>query len=350
MTLSISDIFAALAAAGFPTPELRRVHEKEQGPHRSATPESTHMQVTPITSAAQGPLNFIREGFVTFTPAQAALVLRECRYDRQRDETRAQAHIAALAEQMRRGLWLPKTQIDFARVGGRMVLVNGHHRMHAQIAAANNILWNVVVHDCANDAEVAALYWKFDTTIRKRSASNILDGIGFADDIGVSRTTARALWGAVPILALGLKMYRYQSDGASVGAMLPDERQEFARGYAPETVMADEMLRLAPPAVRKRMLVPSRFCMMLATLRHAPDTGRTFWRGLCEDDGLAKGDPRKTLLQDIQVRPNKPGLQAQHMMAIARAWNAYYEGRLTMTLKVTGNAVPVAGTPLTVRA
>lgn len=304
--------------------------------------------VTPV--ALQQSASFVREGLVTFNPAQANTVLRECRYERQRDETRAKTHINALAEQMRRGLWLPKTQIDFARTpDGKLILANGHHRMHAQIAAAVNILWNIVIHDCRDDAEVAALYWKFDTTLRKRSSSNILEGIGFAEGIGVSRATARALWGAVPILNLGLKMYRYQT-AETVGALLPDDRQQIAAEYASEASIAESLLRLAPAVVRKRMLVASRFAIMIAILRHQPERGANFWRGFCEDDGLAKGDPRKTLLQDMQVRPNKAGLQAQHMMAIARAWNAYFEGRPTTVLKVTGSAVPVAGTPLTVQA
>lgn len=332
------------------TPALRRDCRKQQGPHRSATPESTHMEHIKIVTAAQGMLHFVREGFVTFTPAQAATVLRECRYERQRNETKAKAHINALAEQMRRGLWLPKTQIDFACLGGRMILVNGHHRMHAQIASAVNIVWSVVVHDCATEAEVAGLYWKFDTTLRKRSAENILDGIGFADAVGLSRTAAKSLWDAVPIISLGLKFYRYQADGANSGSMLPDERQEIARGYAEEARNANALLALAPPLVRRRMFVASRFAVMIVTLRHVPDTADTFWRGFCEDDGLAKGDPRKTLLHDMQTRPLNPGMQAQHMMAIARAWNAYFDGRQMTHLKVTGHAVPVAGTPFTVRA
>lgn len=295
-------------------------------------------------------LTFINEGLAMFTPDRAQTVLDHCRYDRQRDETKAKSHIAALAEQMRRGLWLPKTQIDFANVNGRKILVNGHHRMHAQIEAKANVIWNVIIHDCADDAEVASLYWKFDTTIRKRSSSNILEGIGFAESIDVSKSVATALWTATPILALGLRIYRARIDGEAVAQMMHDDRQQMAAGFAREAQLAQELIASAPLVVRKRMLVASRFAMMIAILRHQPETGEKFWRGFCEDDGLTKGDPRKTLLQDLQLRPHNAGLLAQHMMAIARAWNAFYHGRTMTHLKVTGSAIPVAGTPFTVKA
>jgi hypothetical protein len=348
MTAPLPDILAGMLAFFSPTPELRRVPEKEQGPHRSATPESTHMHPISIAAAAQGPLHFIREGFVTFTPAQAALVLRECRYERQRDETRAHAHIAALAEQMRRGLWLPKTQIDFARVGGRLVLVNGHHRMHAQVASAANVLWSVVFHDCADDAEVAALYWKFDTTVRKRSASNIISGIGLAKDTGLPEAWAAGLWASAQVIHCGMRFYFHERDGA---ALLPDQRVAICREYAAETAMVCKSAEKAILPVRRKLRTPSFLAPAIVVLRHNPLIGGEFIAGLCADDGLTKGDPRKTLLADMMVRNGRgASLYAANMMSFAIAWNAYYEQRPLKIIKVTGRPVPLAGTPYTVQS
>ena len=347
MTLSIFDIFAAMAAAIFPTPELRRVHEKEQGPHRSATPESTHMQVTPITSAAQGPLHFIREGFVTFTPAQAGLVLRECRYERQRDETRAKGHIAVLMEQMRRGLWLPRTQIDFASVGGRLVLVNGHHRMRAQMESGVNIAWNIVIHPCASDEDLRSLYWRFDTHLRKRTTSNILNGIGFAAEAGLQKEVANALWRSAPVVATGMRFMRYQQGQRDT---LPDERLTFCREYAEEARFMQGAMAKAIVPVRRKLCAVSQFAVAMVTLRYARERAETFWLGMCEDDGLPKGDPRKALLLDMQTRGPKGALLAAQMMAVARCWNAWHDGRQINQVRVTGHAVPLAGTPYTVQA
>jgi hypothetical protein len=290
---------------------------------------------------------FIREGKIIFSPEDAATVLASCRYERQRDETRAKSHIASLAEQMRRGLWLPKTQIDFANVNGRKVLVNGHHRMHAQVAAGATILWNVVVHDCADDGEVAALYWKFDTTVRKRSTNNVVDGIGLADDLGIEKQWANVLWNAAQILHLGLRFHFHERDGA---ALLPDERVAVCRDYAAEALAYQEAAKKAILPVRTKLRKVSFFAPGLAVLRHDPATAREFIGGLCEDDGLAKGDPRKTLLADMQVRRGTSGLYSAQMMSFALAWNAYRAGRELKIIKVTGGAVRLSGTPFTVRA
>jgi hypothetical protein len=292
-------------------------------------------------------LAFINEGLSMFTPDRAQTVLEHCRYDRQRDETKAKAHIAALAEQMRRGLWLPKTQIDFANVNGRKILVNGHHRMHAQIAAGTNIIWNVVVHDCADEAEVAALYWKFDTTVRKRTTSNLVRGIGLAEDLGIDKSWASALWGAAPALHLGLRFYRNDGDRT---ALLPDERVAVCRAYASEALDYQEAAKKAILPVRMKLRTVSFVAPGLAVLKHDHSTACAFLNGMCEDDGLAKGDPRKTLLADMQVRKGTSGLLVAQMMSFALAWNAFRAGREMKIVKVTGGAVQLAGTPFTVRA
>ena len=330
----------------FGMPVLRRVSETDQGPHRSATPESTHMQNIQLVHEPQDDLGFIREGFVIFSAEQAEAVLAHCRYDRQRNELKAKAHIATLAEQMRRGLWLPKTQIDFARVGSRMVLVNGNHRMHAQVMAGSDILWSVVIHDCANEDEVAQLYWKFDTTLRKRTTSNVVGGIGLASDLGIGKQFADSLWACAGPLHRGL---RFRGEYGSVD-ILPDDRVGICREYAAEAKILEDAAKKAPLPIRRKMKTVSVMSIALVTLRHQPEKAYEFWIGLCEDDGLAKGDPRKTFIKDMYTRNGMKGLLVGQMMACTRAWNAFYHGQDLKHLKVTGHAVQVAGTPFTVQA
>jgi len=334
--------------ANFFNPSAGGYGNKKGACAAAQTPGDMQMQNTRNVQTMQDPLAFIREGQVAFNPVHASLILRECRYDRQRDETRAKGHIAALAEQMKRGLWLPKTQIDFARVGHKLVLVNGHHRMHAQILASATILWSVVVHECDTQEDLAALYWKFDTTIRKRSDANILHGIGFALTHGLRNTTAAALWRAVPIITNGMAFEVYSN--RSEASLLIDARQSIAIDYVPEALALEGMIENAPAHVRKRLRAASRFAIALVTMRHQPDRASEFWRGLCEDDGLAKGDPRKTLLLDMMTRNAPAGMQASHMMASARAWSAFYSGARVGHIKVTGGAVKILGTPYTVQA
>jgi hypothetical protein len=328
-------------------PALRRVQQKEKGAHRSAPQGDFHTMFSIAKAASPQPeLHFINEGFQTFSPSQAALVMRECQFERQRQMSKP--HVLTLAEYMRRGQWLEKSQIDFARLpNGKLVLVNGHHRMQAQIDAGASVLWSIVVHPCATEADVRGLYYRFDTNVRKRSASSILAGIAFAEDEGLSKTAAAALWEAVPTIADGLRFKRYAQAQRSI---LTDERVALCREYAAEARFMDAAIKTAPAFLRGKLFSASVFAVALVTLKFCPAQARAFWAGLCEDNGLTKGDPRKTLLLDMQSRSGATGLLASGMMATARAWSAYQQGRDLKHLKVTGHDTPVAGTPFTVRA
>lgn len=307
------------------------------------------MNNTAPTPMGQPQLSFICEGHVTFTPAQANMVMKWCRYERQRDENRARSHIATLAEEMRRGSWLEKSQLDFARIGGRLVLVNGHHRMRAQIESGQDILWNIAIHKCASESELRGLYYRFDTNLRKRSASNIMDGVGFADDADIRKETAKALWGAAQLIKDGMRFRRYsQAEGAR--SILTDERLAICHEYVEEARFYESCVKSAPGHMRRKLRNVSMFALAMVTLKNDPEKARQFWQGLAEDDGLNKGDPRKTLLMDMQARSGMSGLVAAHLMAGTRAWNAYREGRDLKIIKVTGHSIPISGTSYVVRA
>jgi len=325
-------------------------HLKNKGAAPQRDPNGLNtMNSTAPTPMGQPQLGFIREGHVKFTPAQANMVLKWCRYERQRDETKARSHIATLAEEMRRGSWLEKSQLDFARTGQRLVMVNGHHRMHAQIESGQDILWNIAIHDCASETELRGLYYRFDTNLRKRSAANIMDGVGFAADVGLKKETATALWGAAQVIADGMRFRRY-TQNAGHRAILTDERLAICHEYAAEAKFYEGCVKAAPGYMRRRFRTVSMFALAMVTLKNEADTARDFWRGLSEDDGLHKGDPRKTLLLDMQARSGMSGLAVAQLMAGARAWNAYRAGRDLKIIKVTGHPVPIDGTPYVVRA
>lgn len=307
------------------------------------------MQNTSPTSILQPQLSFVQEGHVRFTPAQAKLVIDWCRYEFQRDESRAGGHIATLAEDMRRGNWLPKSQLDFARLDGRLTLVNGHHRMRAQIESQADILWNIAIHECDSKAAVKSLYYRFDTNLRKRTAANIMGGIGFADEVGLKKDDASSLWKSAQVIADGMKLRQYINKQSN-RALLTDERIAICHEFAAEAAAMGKFISLAPGHMRPKMRSVSTFSVALVTLKAEPEIANSFWKGLAEDDGLAKGDPRKTLLLDMQTRRGRAGLMASGMMAAARAWNAYRAGKELQIIKVTGHAVRIEGTQYTVQS
>ena len=349
----MSAVEAFVNAVGSMVPVLRRGSETEQGPHRSATPESTHMKPTPIHERGQDPLGFIREGFVTFTPAQANAVLRGCTYDRQRKIDKL--HVATLRELMQRGSWTAKDKLDFAVLDGRIILVNGYHRMTAQAESGQNIEWTVAIHQCSDVAEVRGLYFGFDTNVRKRSENNILQGVGFGEQHGILAKTAKSLYRAAPIIAAGMVVGSVSVRGGSTADLkvqrIVDARLEFAEQFAAEAKAIENLMKPADKRLAQKMMSGGFFAVALVTMKHQPERAHEFWGGLFLNDRLRRGDPRSTLHADMLTRDYKHGLMQQTVMVPTKAWNAFFEGRDLKLIKVQqGQQFRLLGTPYTVRA
>ena len=328
---------ASRAAAGF---------RNENGARPQPDPNGyTPMQIKPKLVPPQ-PGTFIAEGNITINPAQAGWIYRELGYEHNRKVS--VPHAKKLAEYMRRGQWMSKSTIDFARLSdGRLILVNGHHRMMGQSMTGVDLVWNVIFHDCANDDEVKALYYRFDTEVRKRSASNIVSGVGIGEELGLTRQTATALFNASSVIANGLRMTCAVRGETTA---LIDDRLAICTEYSREAALMQVYLSKAPSAVSRKLRQASEFSVALATMKHQPAVASEFWSGLCEDDGLTKGDPRKTLLMDMQTRKGTGGLSSSNLMATAKAWNAFCAGSTLKIIKVTGHDVHLAGTPFVVTA
>lgn len=319
--------------------------QRKRGRTVARPPESSHMETSKI--APMGQYNsFIREGVVTFTPAQAAKVLRDNAYAKNRDITRSPKHIDVLAENMRRGLWLPKDQIAFANVNGDLVLVNGHHRMAAQVQAAVDIEWSVAIYPCANDAEVAAIYARFDTNMKKRTDQNILGALGVAESGGIKPTTARALWRALPIIANNMSTDKARDRENFMVRHIADDRLELARDYMPEAREFEKAIASATGKTRQKLLTGSLTAMGLVTMRAHLSTAYRFWEGISKNDGLRRGDPRSTylfwLLESESGRG--PARSESLIFATAKAWNYYVEDKPLKVMKMGGNPIRVAGT------
>lgn len=260
-------------------------------------------------------------------------------------------HVAVLAELMRRNLWERKDKLDFARIGGRLVLVNGYHRMNAQVEAAKNVEWTIVIHECKAEADVRRLYHKFDTNVRKRTDENIIQGSDFAAAHGLSKAMARALYGAVPIISTGLSNGRV--DAAKTGLFdrrITDNRLALAAEYAPAAALYERMIDPSVGVVRRKLHLSTVAAVALVTISASAEVGADFWGGLALNDGLRRGDPRATLLQTMIDRDFGRGLAQSPILACTLAWNAYWERRDLKIIKLmTGRTLRLLGTSYTVR-
>lgn len=339
----------AQACPGTKWPASGRPHQKN-GAHPKAAPrEISSMQVSENIAHAQHAATFIREGFVKLTPAKMGVVLRECRYDRQRQVD--DKHVATLAEYMRRGLWRDKDQLSFARFDGRLTLVNGYHRANAQLASGKDILWAIVIYECDTVDQVRALYHRFDTNLRKRSDQSILKGVGFAEEVGLAPGAATSLYRAVPIIADGM-VVRVNKTGTDVfSRRIVDDRLALAKEYAPAAAAFEAMVKPATPRLRKKLGNATTYAVALVTTKLQPDTAQEFWGGMAENDGLRRYDPRAVLFADMMGRNFHTGTISQGLVVPALAWNAFWERRDLKIIKVVGGRkVRILGTPYTVSA
>jgi len=291
------------------------------------------------------PLAFVSEGFHVWTPAKANKVFSECRYERNRNEAQAKRHIDALARQMTDGTWLAKSPIDFARTpDGKLTLVNGHHRMLAQVQAGKDIEWSVSIHECADEAEVADLFWRFDTILRKRSNTNVMNAVNAAGTFGLSKTTTMYLPSAVTFIDFGMRA----PTGANSKVYTPAEKLALMDEWQAEARIYDELVAVAPGRVRRKLLGAQVFAVALLTLRSTPKVAVDFWQGVAADDGLNRGDPRKTLIDFLRDTHGASTGLTSTAAAAARAWNAHYAGRQLSMMRVGSAPVRIAGTKVSV--
>jgi hypothetical protein len=267
--------------------------------------------------------DLVRSGFLRWSPGDAARAMRETSYPGQdrHKTTPGQDHIAVLTEIMRRGLWRAHDKIDFARLpDGKIILVNGHHRLSAQEVAGREIDWVVVIHDCASMKEVAKLYHDFDTNTRLRSKNQILSVEGIAAELGISPTMANAVFGAIPVIAAGMNTSKKAKD--LVTERVYDLRFDVVREYAEAARSFETCLEPAEWDLKRRILRNGSTAVALVTLRYVPRKAQAFWSLIGEDDKLAKGHPCHTFNKTI--RANTLGSTAWYSAGwAAAAWNAY---------------------------
>lgn len=269
----------------------------------------------------------LRQGFVTLTPEQMALVLRLCEYEHQRKIN--PRHIEVLSDLMARDQWGARSTLDFARLdNGRLVLVNGYHRAHAQVRTGKTIEWTVVIHDCETMEELGKLYYRFDTNALVRSESHILEGVEFAQENRIHRETASRLFKAIPFIAAGFSTK--VSDRDLLTTKVIDRRLEMARQYAIAARAFEQCVRGTPATIKSKLF--SRGCMSVAlvTLRYQRSLAVDFWAGVAQNDGLRKGDPRQTLFNLLLQRTGK----GNNLAPAAIAWNAYFNERELRIIKI----------------
>lgn len=295
----------------------------------------------PELSDQQGVRDFLTEGVTSLSPLEMNKVLENCSYEHQRNVV--DKHVSVLADLMKRGHWQAKSQIDFAVLNGRYILLNGYHRAYAQVRSGKTIAWSIALHPCKTASELRSLYYAFDTNIRIRGRQDILKAAEFGEVTGLTGEVASSLYGAVPYLAS--KFIMNKTGRNFLVERQVDRRLEVAQQYA----TAAQRLRAAidgmPGGRRLKFKSGAVTAVAVATFRYQSETAWEFWSGVASMDGLKRGDPRLALASDFMTRKiNAVGAETFAPSIIA--WNAWFNERELRIIKVLDSFIPVIdGTP-----
>lgn len=268
----------------------------------------------------------IKEGIFFLSASQAGAIVRELRYDRQnRDNTPGGLRqISVLSDIMRRHRWRPKDGIDFARMpDGRLILINGHHRLRAQEISGLRVEWIFVIHQCESDGDVSALYTTFDTNTRYRSTNTILAALDLATEFGIRRETMKNLYNAVPLIACDFDLSKTARD--PIMDKVIDRRVALAEMFKREIVSWEKATRTAR-GIKKKISMQGPLAVAMVTFRYQPMLAKQFWEGVVQNDGLARLDPRHTYLRYLHGEFSVKDHPAAPVRYAASAWNAWFDG------------------------
>lgn len=289
----------------------------------------------------------IREGRIVITPDLAQKILADSNYEGQRRVDHRSVNV--YAEMMRRGLWELADPISFARLYGNLTLVNGQHRLHGVVAYGRDVEFRVAVNDCDTPEEVRALYYRFDAVMRVRTADQVLNAIGLAESENVSRSIARAVYGAVGVIANGFQTPSNNTlrGEAIAKTRIVDLRVEACKPWWEAARKLQECLKAGQGEITPRIRRATTFAVALLTVKYQPEKAIPFWRGVAENDGLKRTDVRHLFVRDLLSRDVSVNAHDQGILTAATAWNAWFEGRPLKIIKVVENqTLRIAGTPI----
>ena len=293
-------------------PVLRRVSETDQGPHRSATPESKQMQN--IETFVPRQQKFVESTVVTITADYARHLRDTAHFERQRKIS--SDNVKRLAGQMMAGRFIPGLQVYICVLpDGSERIVNGNHTLEA--IAACGIAQDVTLTRAAvNDLDEAGrIYAVFDLQ-KVRSWSDSLKAIGAGDGI----PDANRVLSAVALIKGGFaQVVNRKRDRISTIEQIKDYRE-------PAEMLANCVRRAPAQNVQMIKRTPI-MAVALETLRYQPSLASDFWTDVAQDDGLQRGRPERALL--LWLRSARAGGgkgQREHCNAAALAWNAAFRG------------------------
>lgn len=272
--------------------------------------------------------------------ATAEQIMRECHYEGQRriNDDRA----LGLAEAIEHGTFLRNTQLAFARLHGRLILVNGYHRLTAVTLCRQALQFRIEIYDCLSMEDVDALYLRFDQPGGVRSLTQLGAALGLADD-KFRQGSVSWLMRAVPLLMMRLERVPPVKRPRATRDL--DRKKEEAKLWKPWALDYQSCLDGGVTVRTSRYRNAGVVAVALMTLRYQNVMGKVFWAESIRDNALESDDPRHALHMHLATAK-----RSMHEYALAEAccnaWNAFFRNRRLTICKSLGYPLRILGTPL----
>lgn len=269
------------------------------------------------------------------TPKMARMLRDTCHFGRQRNMSKV--NIDFLANEMVEGRFIPGTAISFGILpDGTRFLLNGNHTLEAVAAAGATIPLTFINIPCATIDEAGRIYGRLDQQ-RRRTWKDQSRAAGLSATTNVNVRWHAAFGGAMTIIQTKFNLVargrKRISDNESLNTKL-----NLGELYAP---LLHAFIGSFPEgsidSSNARLLQRSTvLAVALETFRGNYAKAEEFWGGLVDDNGLKKGDPRKTLLEWLRGSAGKGSAERDLQVKAAQtAWNYFMRGESVAVLKPT---------------
>lgn len=284
------------------------------------------------------------DGYVTIAPGVARRILDEANWPGQRKIN--PNRLAGKIRLIRAGEFDPYSSIiQFAELpNGEFYLIDGQHRLSAIFKTDIATKTMVLVVKARDLAHVRRLYAAIDSKESVRSQNEVLISTGVGEALGLKPQVLNAVFNSLPILLNGLEMAPNRDNLA----LVRDTQFRLSKlsGWEREAKRWQEITETAEGWLRKKMRQSAVTAAGMYTLRHNRNKAESFWKGVSENDGLRRNDPRARLIDDFVSRNLTTGSLNQALHRIAAAWNAHYDGRDLQRIKChEASPVVFKGTP-----
>ena len=275
------------------------------------------------------------------TPGEARGLRDAMPYDRQRKED--QSHIEFLMDQTSQGYFLAGTQVHICVLpDGTGHIVNGNHTLEQIARGKVSVPLTVLYQKVRNEEEMHRIYARHDSH-RPRNLEARLRAAGQGIIFDVSGRWLETMSASALILARNLTyattdVARKSLDGRI--AAMEDWKSELQiyLGYIATFRGATSNKTIC----RRSALVAS--CVY--AIRYQPSAAEDFIRGIIEDDGLGRDDPRKRLLEWCRENRYTGSNVTEHILRVRKAWNLHFKGETVSRFYGCKPEDEMLGTPL----